>query len=128
MGSLATLPLHFLLKALGPGVYLGTTASLTVLGVWAANHTAQEIGEEDPQEIVIDEVVGTLIAMSFVLKKSVKRQLLALLLFRVFDIAKPGPIDTVQRAKPWGVGIMADDVLAGFAAGLVTRLLPPYFL
>ncbi len=127
MGSLATLPLHVLLRALGPGVYLGATASLTVVGVWAANHTANELGEEDPQQIVIDEVVGTLIAMAFVLRGSAKRRLLALILFRVFDIVKPGPIDTVQRAKPWGVGIMADDVLAGFAAGLATRLVPPYF-
>jgi phosphatidylglycerophosphatase A len=44
-------------------------------------------------------------------------RLLALGLFRVLDITKPGPIDTVQRLSPPGVGIMADDLLAGAAAG-----------
>jgi phosphatidylglycerophosphatase A len=123
MGSLATLPLHVLLNALGTGPYVAATAGLTVLGVWAANRTAKGLNEHDPQQVVIDEVAGTLIALSFVLGRGAKRQLLALLLFRVLDITKPGPIDTVQRAKPWGVGIMADDVLAGLAAGGLTRLL-----
>src|SRR5689334_8839947 len=49
-------------------------------------------------------------------------RLLALGLFRVFDITKPGPIDSVQRLEPAGVGIMADDLLAGVAAGATAYL------
>jgi phosphatidylglycerophosphatase A len=45
----------------------------------------------------------------------------AFVAFRAFDIAKPGIIDDVQRLKPPGLGIMADDVLAGVAAGVVAR-------
>jgi phosphatidylglycerophosphatase A len=49
---------------------------------------------------------------------SIGIRLLALALFRVFDITKPGPIDSAQRLQPAGVGIMADDILAGLLAGV----------
>jgi phosphatidylglycerophosphatase A len=48
-------------------------------------------------------------------------------LFRVLDITKPGPIDTVQHLRPPGLGIMADDVLAGLAAGAIVRLGTTFF-
>lgn len=74
-------------------------------------------GIEDPQKVVIDEVCGTLIAMGMVSGAGLGLRLLALGLFRGLDILKPGPIDSVQRLQPAGVGIMADDLLAGVVAG-----------
>lgn len=122
MGSLGALPLHFLLKAAGPQLYLlGTLASIGV-GVWASQKSANALGEKDPQQVVIDEVAGTLIALGLCRGRGLPAELLALVLFRVFDVVKPGIIDRVQHAKPAGVGIMADDVLAGLLAGVVTRL------
>lgn len=122
VGTLGALPLHFALKRLNPVAYVAITAGITALGVWAAERASKELGEEDPQSVVIDEVAGTLIALSFVQNQSLASQALAVVLFRVFDIAKPGPIDSVQRLKPEGVGIMADDVMAGLLAGVVARV------
>ena len=122
VGSLGALPLHFALRALGPTAYvLGTLTTLGV-GVWASQRTAEALGEKDPQSVVIDEVLGTLIAMGLCRGRSLRAELLALVLFRVFDITKPGIIDKAQHLKPDGVGIMADDVLAGLIAGLLSRL------
>jgi len=71
----------------------------------------------------VDEVVGALLAMGLVRSRSPAAVLLSLLLFRALDIAKPGPIDRVQHAGPPGFAIMADDVLAGAAAGWIAALL-----
>ena len=102
---------------LGPVPHIAVIVALTIAGTWASNEVARAEGIEDPQKVVIDEVCGTLIAMGMVSKSSLLIRLLALVLFRVLDITKPGPIDTVQRLEPPGVGIMADDLLAGVAAG-----------
>ena len=107
---------------LGPVPHIAAIAVLTVVGIWASNEVARAEGIEDPQKVVIDEVCGTLIAMGMVSKSSLGIRLLALGLFRVLDITKPGPIDTVQRLEPPGVGIMADDLLAGIAAGAMAYL------
>lgn len=117
MGSIGAVPLHFALSMLGPVPHVAAIVALTIAGTWASNEVARAEGIEDPQKVVIDEVAGTLIAMGMVSKSAVGIRLLALGLFRVFDITKPGPIDTVQRLEPPGVGIMADDLLAGVAAG-----------
>lgn len=123
VGSIGTLPLHFGLRLLGPGPYWATTVALTVLGVWASQRVAQDSGDKDPSSVVIDEVAGTLIAMGLVQHRPLAVRLAALALFRVFDIVKPGPIDRSQRLEPAGLGIMADDVLAGVLAGLIARWL-----
>jgi len=122
VGSLGALPLHFLLRSLGPGGYLLGTLATVGVGVWCAERTSVELGEKDPQQVVIDEVAGTLIAMGLARGLGFKGELLALVLFRVLDVMKPSLIDKVQHLKPAGVGIMADDVLAGLAAGILTRL------
>ena len=111
------MPLHLLLATLGPLPHVAAIIGLSVAGTWASNEVARAEGIEDPQRVVIDEVCGTLIAMGMVSKSSFGIRLLALGLFRVLDITKPGPIDSVQRLQPPGVGIMADDLLAGVAAG-----------
>lgn len=117
MGSLGAVPLHLALSMLGPVPHAAAVVALTAAGTWAANEIARAEGIEDPQKVVIDEVAGTLIAMGMVSGSSWGIRLLALALFRLLDITKPGPIDSVQRLEPPGVGIMADDVLAGLAAG-----------
>jgi phosphatidylglycerophosphatase A len=117
VGSIGAVPLHLLLSMLGPVPHVAAIIGLSVVGTWASNEVARAEGIEDPQKVVIDEVCGTLIAMGMVSKSSFGIRLLALGLFRLLDITKPGPIDTVQRLQPPGVGIMADDLLAGVAAG-----------
>lgn len=117
VGSLGALPLHFALATLGPVPHAAVIVGLTLAGTWASNEVAKAEGVEDPQHVVIDEVCGALIAMGMVSGAGWGVRLLALGLFRLLDITKPGPIDSMQRLQPPGVGIMADDLLAGMTAG-----------
>lgn len=121
VGTLGALPLYFVLRRLGSLPYFGAVVALTAVGVWASQQAAERLGDDDPGSVVIDEVVGALIALG--LSRGSSAKLLALALFRVFDILKPGIINRAQDARPPGVGIMADDLLAGLAAGAIGRLL-----
>jgi len=123
VGSLGALPLHVVLRSLGPLPYWTATLSLTALGIWASERVCESSGEKDPQWIVIDEVAGTLIATGLVRRRSLAVRLAALLLFRVLDVAKPGPVNRAQELKPEGFAVMADDLLAGLAAGVMARWL-----
>jgi phosphatidylglycerophosphatase A len=121
VGSLGAVPLHFLLCRLNPWLHGGAILGTALLGVWAAQVVAEAEHSEDPQQVVIDEVVGTLLAMGLVRSRGLATQLAALLLFRVFDIWKPGLVGKAEHAEPAGLGIMLDDVLAGILAGLIAR-------
>ena len=94
---------------------------VTVVGVWAAQRAAGFLGSKDPHAIVIDEVAGmTLTVLAFPLTVPVLA--VGFLLFRVFDVFKPFPIRLSERL-PGGVGVMADDLVAGLYALVVLALL-----
>jgi phosphatidylglycerophosphatase A len=93
----------------------------TAIGVAASTRVAIEAGRKDPQFVVIDEVAGQLFAL-IALSPTWVHGLIALLLFRLFDIFKPWPIRKVEQLEG-GWGIMMDDVLAGFFAYLVLQVL-----
>jgi Phosphatidylglycerophosphatase A and related proteins len=104
---------------------------LTLAGNWAATRVEKLSGRKDASIVVIDEVAGQLITLTFIpfLFSSYWVFLLAgFLLFRVFDIWKPYPIRRLEALES-GLGVMADDVLAGIYAGVVLSLLIAiYFL
>ena len=89
------------------------------LGVVVASRTANYLGKKDPQIVVIDEVSGQLIAYLGigVAAPNWKYLLLGFILFRVFDIWKPFPARQAE-SLPGGLGIMADDWIAGIYAAL----------
>ncbi len=95
-----------------------------VAGTWAASRTEKLSGKKDPGKVVIDEVVGQFIALipvPFVLQSAWWSAILAFLLFRFFDIIKPYPARTFESLES-GLGIMADDVVAGVYAAVVVGL------
>src|SRR5215831_4078909 len=97
---------------------------VTMIGVWAATRAEKLLQRKDPSAVVIDEVAGQMIALlsgPFWLPTwwSV---LSAFILFRAFDIWKPYPIRRLEALES-GLGIMADDVLAGIYALIVNSLL-----
>jgi phosphatidylglycerophosphatase A len=117
VGTLGTLPLYFWMRE-WPGLYYwATVAALCIVGVWASQTITAKLGQKDPGVIVIDEVTGTLIALGFVRHTSWPFELAAVCCFRVFDITKPGPVAWAERARPAGLGVMADDWVAGLLAG-----------
>jgi phosphatidylglycerophosphatase A len=100
------------------------TLLVTLAGLWAIRTATGQPwrgtkgADDDPQWIVIDEVAGQMLAMLGLARLSITSLLAAFLLFRLFDIAKPGPIGWADR-QGGSAGIMADDILAGGAACLV---------
>ena len=118
VGTLAAVPLYLLLSGLPLWAYLTLVLALTGLGVWACGRTARELGDADPGAIVWDEVVGYLLTMA-ALPVHWAWMLAGFALFRLLDIAKPGPIGWLDRRLSGGWGIMMDDVAAGIIASLV---------
>jgi phosphatidylglycerophosphatase A len=120
-GSIAALLLWYgAAHALHPGrtgLAIGTAVAavlVTLLGIPASTRVAREAGREDPGFVVVDEVAGQWIAL-IGMRPDWRHALLALLLFRLFDIWKPWPIRRLE-ALPEGTGIMLDDVAAGALA------------
>lgn len=104
---------------------LAAAILITIIGIPAATIVARESGREDPGHVVIDEVAGQLFAL-IAIPADWPHTLLALLLFRLFDITKPWPIRALERL-PTGTGIMLDDVAAGLLALACAHLLRIWF-
>ncbi len=96
------------------------------IGVWASSLAEVRLGKVDPREVVIDEIAGMWIAL-FLAPHILWYYAGAFLLFRFFDVMKPGPIDKMQK-QPGGWGIMLDDILAGAAALALMTLLRNFAL
>lgn len=87
-------------------------------GIWASSRTEAIFGRGDPSEAVVDEVMGQLITFAFIPFGLTWPFILAgFLLFRFFDIWKPFPVRTLE-VLPGGLGICADDIVAGVYAGI----------
>jgi phosphatidylglycerophosphatase A len=97
--------------------------SITIAGIRAASRAERLMGRKDPGAVVVDEVVGQLITFLFVPFNTGLWAIVAgFLAFRAFDIWKPYPIRRLEALES-GLGIMADDVLAGaYAAALMSLL------
>ena len=132
-GGVIGLASHDLINSL-----LVAITGLFFIGIWAANRYSQETAKEDPKEVVIDEVVGQLLTICLIvlflpyiggeaLMKFMHyginefyfvmlNLLSAFIMFRVFDITKPWPINYIDERYKTGLGIMLDDVVAAIFA------------
>ena len=99
-------------------VLLSLVVLFTAVGIWAGTVMEEQYGS-DPSIVTIDELAGQWLALA-ALPTGLLPLLLSFAFFRLFDIAKPGPVDAAQRLTG-GWGIMADDVLAGLFANLSVR-------
>jgi phosphatidylglycerophosphatase A len=101
-------------------IFIAINIAIFFVGVAAADRVCRLLNQEDPSRVVIDEVSGQLISLTPVLFfTTLPAVILGFVLFRFFDILKPYPIRRLERL-PGGLGVMADDVLAGvYAAVLV---------
>src|SRR5215204_2916122 len=111
-----------------PGI-LTTVLLLTIFlvalaGIWAGTRAEKLLGKKDPGAVVVDEVAGQLIAFLFVpwLTTWTWSVVAGFVAFRVFDIWKPYPVRRLEGLGG-GLGIMADDMLAGFYAATAMSLL-----
>lgn len=97
-----------------PSALLAAVGIVTLIGVPASAAASKKAGDEDPSFVVIDEVAGQLLTF-FCVPFSVMNIVLGFVAFRAFDICKPWPIRKLEPLSH-GVGIMADDLLAGVYA------------
>jgi phosphatidylglycerophosphatase A len=95
-------------------------AAVVVLGSWSGTIAERRYRKVDPGYVVIDEVAGMLVTL-FLVPAGWIGMVAGFLLFRLFDIVKPYPANRLERIHG-GLGIMADDVMAGIYANLALRL------
>jgi len=110
----ATIVWYFIFKDLNVYFLPMVTFLLFILGIISSNVIIEDSKEHDPSKIVIDEWVGQWLAFTL-LPVTIQTGLIGFLAFRFFDILKPGPVKKMERL-PKGLGVMADDVMAGILA------------
>lgn len=120
-GSLLALLMAFFIFRENYVILISAAIIFFGIGIVSATFVEKDQGSEDPGLIVVDEMVGMWIGLLFV-PRLWWTFLLAFLLFRLFDILKPFPINAVQKLNN-GWGIIMDDVLAGIYTLVTMHLL-----
>jgi len=105
---------------IAPELHISVLGLITVIGVLVSAEASRIRGEEDPSIVVIDEVAGQLLTF-FYLPLHSWNLILGTFFFRVFDVWKPSPVRQLESLKN-GVGIMADDLMAGVYSCLLLHL------
>lgn len=137
VGTLVSLPLGMLILIYFGAQTLFLSAMLiSIVAIKEINRYEEKSGIHDDKRIVIDELAGMWFALSVAPAISVGlsevgdlqngflvQSLLSFVLFRYFDIAKPSIIGRLDREAKGGVGVMSDDIVAGFAAGILSALI-----
>jgi len=113
----------FLLEFLHVSTLFLLALLITVIAIKQIDIYEKEVGAHDGKEIVIDELAGMWIALAICGINSSNTLImapLAFVFFRLFDIWKPSIIGRIDRDVKGGLGVMGDDIVAGFAAGIAT--------
>ncbi len=137
VGTLVSLPLGMLILIYfdAQTLFLATLL-ISIVAVKSINKYEEKSGIHDDKRIVIDELAGMWFALSVAPAITVSmgevtslengfliQSILAFILFRYFDITKPSIIGRIDRETKGGIGVMGDDIIAGFAAGISTSLI-----
>ena len=122
VGSIIGLLVFWLIKDYASfTIEMFVAAALFFAGVWASTIVEQVLERHDPGVVIVDEVVGMLIAL-MLLPPTITVMFLAFLLFRVFDIIKPYPARWCEQLSR-GWGIMMDDVVAGLYVNVLIHII-----
>ncbi|MCX8164396.1 MAG: phosphatidylglycerophosphatase A [Aquificaceae bacterium] len=97
------------------------TLLLYSLAVWSAKYMIDLTGEKDPEEVVIDEVVGYFVSFLFI-EPTAKAIIIGFFTFRVLDIVKPYPIRLFEKL-PGAHGVVSDDLVAGIINAILLYFL-----
>ncbi len=120
-GSAAGILIYWLTRHWSTSAQFMIIAVVTVVGTWAATETAKHVGREDPGQVVIDEVAGQLVTLALT-GAGLTATIVGFFLFRILDIIKPYPANRFERLHG-GVGIMADDLMAGVYGCVLLHLM-----
>lgn len=122
VGTLGAVPLVWLLAQMGELTYMGIAFGLTIFAVFVAQLYEQQSNSHDAKEIVIDEVAGFVIAMTWV-PLTWQSLVIGFAVFRFLDAVKPFPIGWMDRKIEGGLGVVADDVMAGVLTNIFLQVL-----
>ncbi len=122
MGTLVAIPLYLAMQLLSVPFYTLILAAMIFVGFWICDVADHAAGVHDHPSIVWDEIVGFLLTMWAVLA-TWETVILGFLLFRLFDIWKPWPINWMNQKIGGGVGVVADDLMAGLFAAVVLHII-----
>ncbi|MFY9141537.1 phosphatidylglycerophosphatase A [Sulfuricurvum sp.] len=142
MGTIASLPLGIaILMYFGSQTLFLAAFLITLIAIKSINQYESTSNNHDDSRIVIDELAGMWFALSiapgigfnmaelFQWENGIAVQiLLSFVFFRIYDIRKPSIIGRIDRETKGGLGVMGDDIIAGFAAGITSALLWQAFL
>jgi phosphatidylglycerophosphatase A len=118
LGSLWGIVFYYLFLELQPLFYVFITFVLFFVGIQISDRAEKVFGKKDDGKIVIDEISGMMFSLIFIPKK-IELIIAAFVLFRIFDILKP--IKKLEKIKG-GMGIMADDLLAGILTNVLLQI------
>ncbi len=124
LGALQGILLYWLLQDLSFFLHLIIVILFTLLGIYTSQMASFVLQKKDPDEVVIDEILGAYLASWG--KSGFLELTLAFIFFRIIDIMKPFPLRRLERL-PGGFGIMADDILAGLCTNLLVTLIIIWF-
>ncbi len=117
VGTVAALPLAFVVSFVDPWIRVVFAGAVFLVSTWFVHQYLVRSGrDEDPSEVVVDELVGLLMALAFV-PWSFGAAVAGFVFFRLFDIWKPGPVGWLDRNVGGAWGVMLDDLVAGLMAG-----------
>jgi phosphatidylglycerophosphatase A len=137
VGTLVSLPFGILILIYFDAytLFLATTL-ISIIAIKQINKYEELTGTHDDKSIVIDELAGMWFALSVAPALSVNmgeitnlengfliQSILSFVLFRYFDIKKPSIIGRIDREAKGGIGVMGDDIIAGFAAGIMSSVI-----
>lgn len=120
VGTLGAIPLILLFNLGGIYIYMGLTFSLALFGWAVCDAYEMQTQNHDSAEVVIDEVVGYLLAMLW-MPFTWQAFVYSFLIFRILDILKPPPISWLDQKVRGGFGVMVDDVVAGIITNLILQ-------
>ncbi|MDH3691453.1 MAG: phosphatidylglycerophosphatase A [Gammaproteobacteria bacterium] len=120
-GTLAAVPVAIVLGLTNPMFFVFGTIIMGIIAVVVSHLYESQFGVHDSGAIVIDEVVGFLVAVIW-LPLTWKTLVAGFLIFRLLDILKPFPINVIDRKIKGGVGVVLDDVAAGVVTNVVLQV------
>jgi phosphatidylglycerophosphatase A len=121
-GTLAAIPLYLILSHLSSLYYIAVVLGSIYIAIWASDRAEVLLQSRDCRHIVIDEMVGFMVAMVMV-PPTFRNILLGFFLFRALDIIKPIPIRALEDRVRGGYGVVLDDIVAGVYANLIIHVL-----
>lgn len=125
-GSVVGVGIYLLTRQWSAVAEVGLLLAVCIIGTWAADGAIRHFKHKDPGHVVIDEVAGQLLTL-LLTGAALPGAIVGFFVFRLLDIIKPWPANRFE-ALPGGLGVMADDVMAGIygclAMHVLMRLLP----